>query len=201
VVSSYKSFYKSGFTCLTASKDKIVVARHPYLKGFLIKAYTDKMDSADWHWWKKRIDGTIAIRECIAQHGYEGIMKTPKKWIYPLPPEPHPLPNAPFRKNFILVVEEMDILDRKNNFTAYKTQMTPQILDAFYTILTEMKLIDSIYADNTPFCKDGRLAFVDTEHSLDNTRPVPLSTVAKYLSHKMYSYWEQLLVNGGPSHK
>jgi len=198
VLSSIKSMVKSGFILLTHPKDKIIVAKHPYLKGYLIKAYTDNMNFPDFYWWKKRIDGVRVIEQKIIEYGYQKIMKVPKKWIYPLPAEPSPLKGAKYRKNFILIVQDMEILDKKHNFKAYKTKMTPHILDAFYIMLTNLMLIDSIYADNTPFCKDGKLAFIDTEHSLDTTRPVAITTVAKYLSPKMYSYWEQLIVNGGP---
>ena len=198
VLSSIKSLWKSGFTLITDSNDKIVVAKHPYLKGYLIKAYTDTMDFPDYYWWKKRIDGIHAIQAKIEQYGLQGIMKTPKKWIYPLPAEPAPKEGAPYPKNFILIVEEMDILSYRKNLKAYKKKMTPQILDAFYIMLTELLLLDSVYADNTSFCKDGRLAFVDSEHSLDTTRPVPLTHVAQYLSPEMYAYWEQLIINGGP---
>lgn len=198
VLSSIQSMCKSGFIILTPPDDKIVVAKHPYLKGYLVKAYTDKMDFPDWYMWKKRIDGIRVIKEKIEQHGFQGMMKTPKKWIYPLPAEPSPKKGAPYRKNFILVVEEIDILDYKHNRKAYYKKMTPEILDAFYMMLTELLLIDSVYADNTPFCKDGRLAFIDTEHSMDTTMPVPISVVAQHLSPAMHAYWEQLIVNGGP---
>lgn len=198
VLKSRKSMVKSGFTLISHSDDKVIVARHPYLKGYLIKAYSDEMGTPDWYKWKKRIDGVRAIEEKIIACGYQGIMKTPKKWIYPLPVNPPPIAGAPYRKNFILVVQEMDILKHKHNLKAYKKKMTPQILDAFYIVLTDLNLIDSIYPDNTPFCKDGRLAFIDTEHSMDTTRLVPITTVANFLSPEMYSYWEQLVVHGGP---
>lgn len=200
VLSSIKSMYKSGFNLLTKPDDKIVVARHPHLKGYLIKAYTDEMNFPDWYWWKKRIDGMRAIQNAIIENGFQGIMKAPKKWIYPLPPEPQANEKAPYPKYFILVVEEMDILNFKKNRKAYKKQMTPEILDAYYTMLTSLLLIDSVYADNTIFCRDGRLAFVDSEHSLDTTMPVPITLVAQYLSPEMHAYWEQLIVNGGPRH-
>lgn len=198
VLHTRNSMIKAGFHLLSRPSDKVIVAKHPYLKGYLIKAYTDQMAASDLYWWKKRIDGARAIQEKIFQCGYQRMMKTPKKWIYPLPANPPPLHGDPYRKNFILVVEEMDILPKTHNLKAYKKKMTPTILNAFYIMLMDLKLIDSIYANNTPFCRDGRLAFVDTEHSLDTTRPVPITTVAKYLSSEMYSYWEQLILNGGP---
>jgi hypothetical protein len=198
VLKSVKSLYKSGFAIITDVKNKIIVAKHPYLKGYLIKAYTDEMPICEWFWWKKRIDGINTIQNKIVASGYESIMKTPKKWIYPLPADPEARETAPYPKHFILVVEEMDILDFKHNRRAYLSKMTTQILDALYDMLTDLLLIDSVYADNTPFCRDGKLAFVDSEHALDRTRPVPLTSVAKYLPPNLYAYWEQLIINGGP---
>jgi hypothetical protein len=198
VLTSIKSMYKSGFNVITDSKHKIVVATHPYLKGYIIKAYTDQSDVPEWFWLTKRITGALAIQDKIIQEGYEGIMKVPKKWLYPLPAEPAPVKGSPYRKNFILIVEEMDILDMKRNRKAYKKKMTTQILDAFYVMLTDLQLIDSVYADNTSFCKDGKLAFIDTEHSLTESIPVPLPTVAQYLSPEMIAYWQHLYFNGGP---
>jgi hypothetical protein len=193
VLKSRKSMIKSGFIMISHPKDKVIVAKHPYLKGYLVKVYTDDMEAPDTYWWKKRIDGVNKIQNKIIEYGYQEIMKTPKKWIYPVPFSPSM--GAP-RKNFILVVEEMDILSKKKNLKAYKKKMNPKILNAFFTLMTELNLIDSVYADNTPFCKDGKLAFIDTEHSLDTTCLVPVSVVAQYLSSEMYTYWEQLIVNG-----
>lgn len=198
VLSSVKSMYKSGFNLINRNKHKIIVGRHPELKGYIIKAFVDESTAPDWACLAKRIEGVNAIRELIVKNGYEGIMKAPRKWIYPLPPEPSPLKDYPNRKNFILIAEEMDLLNYKSNLKAYKKKMTTQLLDAFYVMLTELKLIDSVYADNTSFCEDGRLAFVDTEHSLNELIPVPLPTVAQYLSPEMISHWQYLYFNGGP---
>jgi hypothetical protein len=197
VLGSHKMMQKSGFIILSAENDKIVVAKHVSLKGYIIKAYTDEMPYADWYWWKKRIDGMRVIQAKINELGYQGIMKAPKKWIYPVPPKPDTKEGAN-RKNFILIAEDMEILSYKKNLKAYKNKMTKEILNAFYTMLTELKLIDSVYADNTPFAKDGRLAFVDSEHSLDTSMAVPITEVAQYLSPEMHRYWEQLIVNGIP---
>ncbi|HEV8051595.1 MAG TPA: hypothetical protein VGP47_03805 [Parachlamydiaceae bacterium] len=198
VLKSVNSMYKSGFNLIQKSRTKIIVGRHLNLKGYIIKAFLDESTAPDWHCFLKRIIGVRAIQAKIDQYGYQAIMKAPNKWIYPLPPENFPAKDIPYRKNFILIAEEMDLLNHKQNLKAYKTKMTPQILDAYYTLLTELKLIDSVYADNTTFCTDGRLAFVDTEHSLNTEIPVPLPTVAQYLSPEMIAYWQHLYFNGGP---
>jgi len=195
VLSSASSMKKADFVLLTNPKKNIVVARHPKLKGYLVKAYLDDDKAQEWVWLRRRVEGARVIQESIENHGYQGIMKTPKKWIYPLPPDPKPK-SGHSGKNFVLIVEEIDILNDHKNRKAYRTRMTPPLLDALYTILMENRLIDSIYAKNVPFCKDGRLAFVDTEHFNDTTREVPISRVAQYLSKEMHAYWEQLIQQG-----
>ena len=187
---------KSGFHLMKHSKVKnFIVAKHPKLKGYIIKAYLDTSDAVEWEWWKKRIDGAHVIQDSIEKHGFENILRTTKKWIYPLPAEPSPK-EGHMRRNFILIVKEVDILNQHDNRKAYRKKMTPKILNALYTVIMENRLIDSVYSNNVPFCRDGRLAFIDTEHAQDTTRPVPIATVAQYLSPKMYEYWEQLITHG-----
>lgn len=195
VLSSFKSMSRAGFILVTDPKHKIIVAKHPKLEGLLFKIFLDSTDQSDDYWWRKRVINSTKIQETIDLYGYNAIMKTPKKWIYPLPIEPAAAEGS-YPKHFILVVEEMDILGRSDNLSAYRTMMTEDRLDAFYRLLSELKLLDSVYADNTPFCKDGRMAFIDTEHSMDTTQPVPISSVGQYLNPEMLKYWEQLIVNG-----
>jgi hypothetical protein len=75
--------------------------------------------------------------------------------------------------------------------------VTKEMLLAFYHLLTEFHLIDSVYADNTVFCKDGKLAFLDTEHAMVEAVPVPITSVGQYLNPEMLAFWEQLIVNHG----
>ncbi len=196
VLSSVESMRKAGFLIISPT-DKIIVARHYKLPGFLIKVYLDPLSIGEWIWWKKRIDGARLIQAGINQHGYQGFMKTPRKWIYPLPADPGPK-EGHNRRNFILVVEDVEPLSPHKNHLAYKNKMTPDILNALYNLLTENLLIDSVYADNTPFCKDGKIAFLDTEHAQDLTQPLPLSAVGNFLSTEMRDYWIQMIQTGGP---
>ena len=197
VLTSINEMHKAGFIIITKAKEDLIVAWHPKLKGYLIKVYLDTCEANEWWWWKRRIDGAHIIQASIDAHGYQDFMKVPLKWIYPLPA------NAPSqmtegKKNFILVVEEMKILNYEDNRKAYKTQMTPRILDAFYTILTENVLQGSVYDRNVPFCKDGKLTFLDTEHHFDYGRPLPIENVGRYLNDEMRNYWQKLIEQGGP---
>lgn len=195
VLASTKEMGKAGFVIITDPKHKIIVAKHYKLKGYLFKVYLDPVETTDWIWWKKRIEGINVIQASINKHGYQSIMKTPKKWVYPVPAEPSP-PAGAHRSNFILVVEQMDILNSDANRKAYKKKMTKEKLHALYTVIMENKLIDSIYCDNTPFCSDGKLAFIDTEHSLDTTQPVAVWIIGNYLSKELNKYWLNMIQTG-----
>lgn len=194
VLKSLKSLSNAGFLIITNPKDKIIVLSHPFLKGYLLKVFTDGMNHTDWDVWRRRVEGANTIRDAINSHGYQHLMKVPNKWIYPIPSDPTPVKNGERKMNFILLVQKMDILNDTNNRKAYKRKVTPEILDALYTLLTQYLLIDSVYADNIPFCRDGKIAFVDTEYAGDTTREVPLSALGQYLSADMLAYWEQLII-------
>ena len=161
--------------------------------------YTDYGQNVDeWDFWIKRITGADLARAVIKKHDLRGLFKAPKKWIYPLPPEPSP-PEGPnyFRKNFVLVVENMKPLARKKNHKKYRAILYRHYLDAIYTILTETGLSDSANADNAPWCKDGRIAFLDTERH--STWPIKYHSLLEFLSPKMRAYWAKL--TGVPYHK
>lgn len=172
---------------------KVVVASHPKIKGFLIKLYTDNVSFTDeWINWKRRIIGAQFIEKTVAELGYEHIFKVPKKWIYPLPPEPAGMTPGPHRKNFVLIVENMKILDpRKNEFWWRSIAMTPDKVEAIYTVFQKAGLADSVYPDNVPFCKDRKLAFVDTEHY--RQWPVPFIKLLPFFNAEMQEYWLMLM--------
>lgn len=196
VLQSMKSLSEAGFLLITNPKSKIIVLSHPYLKGYLIKVYLETEPMAEWDAWLRRVRGAHTIQEAIISHGYQHLMKVPKKWIYPLPENSLPVKDGMYRKNFVLLVEEMDILEEKKNRKAFKNKITHEHLVALYTLLTKYRLIDSVYSDNIPFCKDGKIAFIDTEWAGDTTIEVPLSSIGQYLSKPMLAEWEQLLNHG-----
>lgn len=195
VTLSKESFEKAGFGKVKERKPtNIVVGRNPSLEGYLIKAYLDTQPPLpEWMNWIARIEGAEAIRLCLKNHGFKQF-KVPRKWIYPLPASPSPPLQAPYApKYFILVVEDMRILSSKDNLRSYQKKMTREMLKAFYTILKEVGLIDSVYPDNVPFTVDGKLAFIDTEHH--HNGPVKYEKLTKYFSRPMQNYWQTLISN------
>lgn len=180
---------------------KTVVSMHPDLEGYIVKCFLDNQkDVVDWQKLMRRIKGAEFIKRAIKRHHYEKIFKVPQKWIYPLPEEPSP-PSDYYRKNFILIAEDVHILAKDSNYKAWAgPKMTPKKLDAIYTILKEEGLTDSVVAFNIPFTEDDdKLAFIDTE--IWHRWPVNYKKLLMYLSPSMQKHWKQLIKNDGPTKK
>lgn len=171
---------------------QVLCASHPKLKGYLVKAYLDDhqgVGKEEKHW-ILRIKGAEQIRASIVRLKLQKMMKVPRKWIYLLPDNP----TIPYRR-FVLVVEDMQILDQDRNVAAYYFQMSRERLKALYQLLTENLLYDSIYIDNIPFCKDGKIAFIDTEHFNANSPALRLHFISRWLCPPLAAYWSELIQN------
>ena len=198
---SSKNMKKAGFFNYSQSDKGIIVTGHPRLQGYLIKAYLDTCYLPEWKLWIQRIVGANQIRQSIIDFGYSSIMKAPKKWIYPLPLSPAPpVGEGYFPKHYVLVVQDMGIYSETANQQNWRHNVTPSFLDAFYTFVIANGLINSYYVDNSPFCFDRKIAFLDTEHyNVDIIHfPGRQNVLLRYLSPSMGAYWEQLILNGGP---
>lgn len=173
--------------------DQIIVAKHPKLKGYLLKLYTDsQIGVPDWPMWIQRIEGARLIQHIIDQHGYQHLFKTPQKWIYPIPVGSNAAPDTD-EKHFILVVEDMHLLDSFTIRGLWATQeyMSEERLAALHTILREGGLIDSVFVDNVPITEDTRMAFIDTEHY--NKGPVDFMRLLRFLHPARQSLWRKLV--------
>ncbi|WP_075883841.1 hypothetical protein [Candidatus Protochlamydia sp. W-9] len=200
VILTPETFKKAGFKRYQQGRaSRIMASPHPDLPHHFIKAFPDSdlVVRAEWHKFVHRIEGAKVIRNWITNNNLQATFSVPKKWIYPLPEYPSP-PNSSryMRKNFILVAENMRILSHEKNEKAYKHRMTRKLLDQIYQVFDDLGLYDSVYAFNVPFCKNGKLAFIDTEHH--HRWPVPFQKLKKYFSNDMQNYWQQLIDKGGP---
>lgn len=192
VILNREKFVSAGFKASSQKKPgNLVVGLHPHLRGFLVKAYFDHQDVCEWDNYLKRVMGAQSLQRCIQNHGYEKKFKVPKKWIYPLPLKSllshNPLS---YQKNFVLIVEDMEILNDKENKRIFKNQMTPLTLDRLYEIITEEGLIDSVFRDNIPYNKFGKICFIDTEHH--HLWPINYYHLKGTLSFEMGRYWETI---------
>lgn len=196
---SPEHFKKAGFRRWRPGRwSRVAASGHPEFPEYFIKAYCDTELGIlyDWKRWIHRIRGAEKIRECIKQYHLQKDFKVPNKWIYPLPKSPSP-PNSSryLRKNFILVCENMRIEDHDTNEKMYKDKMTTKLMDGLYTILQVCGLYDSVYVFNIPFCKDGRMAVIDTEYW--HKWPVPYQKLTSKFSKKLQSHWKRITYKGG----
>lgn len=193
-----ETFKKEGFKRnKPGTFNRVMASSNPNLPGYFIKAFADTelTIQQDWQKWINRIEGAKSIKECIRRNGYQSLFKVPNKWIYPLPIHPSPPRSSKYlRKNFILVAEDMRIYDHDTNEKKYHDQMSHKRLKALYTVLQEEGLYDSVYAFNIPFSKDGKMAFIDTEHH--HKWPVPFHKFNRYFSSETQKYWKKLIETG-----
>jgi hypothetical protein len=194
-----EKFKEAGFKRWRPGRwSRVSASSHPDLQEYFIKAYCDCEIGIiyDWRKWIHRIKGAESVRECIKKYKLQSDFKVPQKWIYPLPKHPSPPKNSHYlRKNFILVAENMRIHDHDKNEKMYKKNMTPKLLKGLYIILQVCGLYDSVYCFNIPFCKDGRIAVIDTEYH--HKWPVPFHKLSHSFSKDMRHYWEKLTYKGG----
>jgi hypothetical protein len=196
---SPEEFKKAGFRRWRPGRwSRVAASSHPECQEYFIKAYCDTELGIfyDWKKWIHRIKGAQAIRQCIKDNNLQANFKVPHKWIYPLPKRPAP-PNSSryLRKNFILICENMRILEHSKNEKMYKKHMTRKLMDGLYCILQTCGLYDSVYVFNIPFCKDGRIAVIDTEYH--HKWPVPFYKLTKCFSKDLRPYWEKITYKGG----
>ncbi|MBS4168478.1 hypothetical protein [Parachlamydia sp. AcF125] len=197
-LSNVRSLKQAGFYWTKkGSYSAIYPTRHKKIKGYFIKIMTDEQENEDWKNWISRIYGAQATQKAIDELGYQSLLKVPKKYIYVLPHYPSPTSSCKKRKNFILLSEDMGIVERGKNKKMFRKKITKAHLNAIYNVVTKVGLKDSLYYNNIPWAKDGRLAFVDTEHH--HAWPVLYNRFFKLLSPEMLSHWKALIQHKGPN--
>ncbi len=195
VTQNLRSLEEAHFTrCYIRGYSKLVVTEHSMIRGYWLKLFIDDQDISDFPAFINRIEGALAIQDAIIGHGYEKHFVVPKKWIYPLPAEPSPSPGS-FRKNFILVAEDMDLYKKSDNRKKWATKITPPRALAIYTIMQELGLNDCIHPFNLPFSKDGRQAFIDTEHH--HNWPVRFDLMLQHMPPLLQDYWLKIIETHG----
>lgn len=190
-----KTLKEAGFINPVIRKwTRLIVTSHPKFPGYIFKIYSDKQHyhakKPEYFYWIRRIKGAAHIQNMINENGWNHLFKVPKKWIYMLPAKPSP--SAQFlRKDFILIEEDMQILNDEANKNAWGSPATtPFLLGAVYRILNELGMRDCAKPDNIPFCKDGKVAFIDTQSH--HHWPVSFQRLDYYLTPDMRELWQHL---------
>lgn len=187
ILSSEEAMINAGFNIIYYRKSKgLIVASHPKMEKYLIKAYLDAVPDNEWSRWISRIEGAKQIKQVLKKNGYKHFMKVPKKWMYRI------LDNhkGEFSKHFILVVEDMEILSEQENKKTYKKIIDLPLLHALYTTLYETGFSDARF-QNLPFSIDQRIAFIDTEYL--HAWPVHFELLTRYFSPAMQKKWKKLI--------
>ena len=194
------AFLNAGFDILFLQpRSFIAVGRHPLLPDYLIKANFDttlelKDDVPAWQWFVQRCVGVGQVEKIIQKYKIKHCV-TPKKYIYPLPPEPSPPDSVNYsRKTIVLLVDDMHLVDEETNLRYWKTIITESHLNELYMIMSRANG-RSYRADNIPFNKDKKIAFIDTEYP---TAQPNYKQIRRYLSKTMRHYWDELVAAGGP---
>lgn len=186
---SRQALVNAGFTYTQKQGSHVITAKHSKLSGVVIKLLTDDNPNPDeWKGWVQRVKGAQLIQQGINEFKSSRYFKVPKKWIYPLPPEPSP--SGVYRRNFILIAEDMKLLPYEDNKMQWRCSKDKKRLEALYKLQQKYGLNDSVRIANIPMCRDGRVAFVDTE--VYYWFPVDYHPLLEYISTSLWDYWKQL---------
>lgn len=198
IVSGAQSMKDAGFTLIERKRRSLIVGKHAGLPGYLIKNFLDTHNvyGQEWELWKRRCQGRDQIQAYLDHRGYNHLFKVPRKWIYPLPAQPAPVFRGHQHQRFILVVEEMNIAERRLNESKFGNEMTAELLIALVNVIIDNGLTDSAYIGNIPFCvDDGRIAFIDTEYFNIESKKVKFDKLKKHLSSDMQKLLSAILKN------
>jgi hypothetical protein len=199
VLDDQESLFAAGFLRVKPQpKTKTIVTKHPKMKGYVFKIYTDEKlsyyrDEPEYTTWMLRARGAKVVREEIDRKGWQAWFKAPIKWIYPLPPAPTARPGH-LQKNFILVEEDMDILPNPESRKRWLDgTVTAKQLRMIFHIITKTGLRGGCKYDNIPLCKDGRIAFIDTQNNLCFEKPLPYGRLNKVLTGELRDLWAEMV--------
>jgi hypothetical protein len=199
IILDQKSFEDSGFITLFHQPVSLIrVAKHPKLRGHLVKVYLDTQGEKlhgkqGWLRLTNRCKGAQNVRDLIKKKKLVHF-SVPGKWLYP-PSTAHLPLNQPKTsvQPVILVVTDMKIVSLDESVEAWKNKITRHHLDELYCVLSH-GFASAYLPFNVPYCKNGKFAFVDTEHP---KRLVDYNLAKVYLSDEMRAYWDELVRTGG----
>lgn len=193
-----ESFLEAGFIPVSTRPSGMCVAKHPKLPGHLVKVYIrSKKIKPNWQWLVYRCWGASNIRSLIKEKKLNYFV-VPNKWIYPLESTrlPRHLLPADLKQvdlPAVLVVSDMQLVDRETSRIAWKERVTKRHIEELYCILSH-GFSSCCLPSNIPYTQCGKFACIDTEHP---TRRLPYDHVGRYLSDQMAEYFDYLVRTGG----
>lgn len=194
VLKDAQSLLDAGFdNSEPGSGSQTIVTSHKKVPHYLLKLYLDSQTGvSDWESWTHRALGAQQAREAIKKHKFYAEIVAPYKWIYPLPVEPFAEVGSE-GKNFILVVDHMPLLSKKESLQRWNKDMNKRMLKAIYVITEELGLVNASVATNLPWERNLRNVFVDFEHH--HVWPTNIANLKQWLRPEMKNYLDELIQN------
>jgi len=195
VIKDAKSLAKAGFITLKEKKSSgIRLITHKKLPGYLIKLYLlsqtmHRSDMSKQNWLIQRCRGAAKIRNLI-QTKHLCYFTVPDKWLYELPKRL----GERKKRTFVVVETYMNLVSEKDTERAWKKEITKNHLREFllFTKIGGTSGSGGLLI-NTPYTKEGKFAFIDTEYPDRIFPPSTLKKMGRYFSPTMRKYWIHLV--------
>jgi hypothetical protein len=170
---SRRDWTAAGFTVFDRHDEtRIMVARHATAPGLLFKKYSRAVTVNQCKNYDARVEGADRLRALIAKHDLKHVV-VPRKWIIDLPPD-HGV------CEHVLVAEHLDLVHVNEIGKQYRAIDDNRLRELCF-VLFHFRGLDSII-DNVSFTKEGKLAFIDTEHWYGGKRRPYLRYIRRHLS-------------------
>lgn len=179
----------AGFEILRNSENKIVVASHLAVAGYLFKKYVNagkRQDPLDQLAnYTRRIDGANRLRALVEERHLRHIA-APRKWLRELPPRF----DVRGQRSHVLVVERLELLTEHTTAQRYG-HIDEDALSDLCTVLHAFRGLDSTLK-NMPFTAHGAVAFVDTEHWDRRSDRPWLKYLREHLTRDRWTFAERM---------
>lgn len=200
VLDSLESLTKAGFLAAKPQpRTRLIVTTHPAMAGYIFKLYTDDelfyyRNEPEERTWMLRARGAALLRKEIAKQKWEPYFTVPKKWIYFLPSDsPSPFIGRLDRRS-ILVEDKMDLLPPAEIKACWMNgSVSVEQLDKLAYLIKKLGFRGGCKWDNVPICRDGRIAFIDTQNYL--SWPLPYERLFHVLRGDLAERWRSHFAN------
>lgn len=200
LVATPDSWYGAGFhdAFQGIPSPALMVGEHPELPGYRVKAYFDVqpsgVDRSPLPYCQRLLDrakGAEMLLQVLKERNYQ-YLGVPQMWLYLLPSQPLLEPEQTGPSNpCVLIVEDAKLVSPEANLEAYRTRITPSMLDGLVRIISLG--IPHLNPDSLRFAEDGRMIFVDTAGCLEGKWRANYNEILPYLSPENAEYWKKIV--------
>jgi hypothetical protein len=197
VINNDSTFHAAGFEIRVKKVRSLMrVVTHPALPEYLLKVYFvderqhEREKTRGWRGFASRCQGAERIRRVIREYRLQ-YFQVPRKWLFSIPTH-HPA-CSPDDQPVILVAERQNLLARIENEQAWLNAIAECHLEELHTVIHGAGG-SSYRPDNIRLTKEGKFAFIDTEHTGDQP---DYESISQYLAPRMRQYW--LALNKRPA--